>query len=172
MGCNYVIYTVYVIQYTKCVLHLKALKYTTLSCDDKTTNVLCQYSITYNCETIKSKEPYTHLLFTDPEHRSPCVFNTILSLILFWKDEKDLWVVSGSESKRVIGRSTQKTWSHDTPPCRIPLSHMQIETGLSLLQLHRWMVVSSAHLRMLLEPCVATQSCAYRAYRSGPSTQP
>src|SRR4029434_1504677 len=34
------------------------------------------------------------------------------------------------------------------------------------------MVVSSANFRMMLELCVATQSCVYREYRRGLSTQP
>src|SRR4029434_8180982 len=33
-------------------------------------------------------------------------------------------------------------------------------------------VVSSANFRMMLELCVATQSCVYREYRRGLSTQP
>ncbi len=44
--------------------------------------------------------------------------------------------------------------------------------GTHLLSVGRLTVVSSANLTMMLELCVAVQSCVYREYRSGLRTQP
>ncbi len=44
--------------------------------------------------------------------------------------------------------------------------------GTHLLSVGPITIVSSANLTMMLELCVAVQSCVYREYRSGLRTQP